>query len=138
VAACADGKRLNLTNLTALFLSNCTADNDELNLAIMSQWFPNLQTLTLSHGGYDVVKKDELLTNSSKVIFSKLECLNISNNALDEKEGISQVVNAIGSLRVLDLSNNKLNFTPELNDRTHTLWMDLSGNYIYTLFLLLN
>ncbi|KAF4529060.1 hypothetical protein B566_EDAN006081 [Ephemera danica] len=124
IASCTTDKR-RPTNLRKLFLSNCTADNDELNLKILGDWFPNLETIALNDGGYSAVKDPDSHFHET---FRHLKCLNLSNNVILKTDSISKIIDAVPSLSVVDMSDNNLTYVPQFKSRTHTLWLDITGN----------
>lgn len=60
---------------------------------------------------FRTISIDTEMSQSGK-IFSKLQCLNVSSNILDNSTAISRVIEAIPSLRSIDLSHNNISYMP--------------------------
>lgn len=67
---------------------------------------------------YRTINIDAELSHSGR-LFSKLQCLNVSSNILDNSTAITKVIDAIPSLKSIDLSNNNVSYTPMITRQEH-------------------
>jgi hypothetical protein len=63
-------------------------------------------------------------------IFSKLQCLNVSSNILDNSTAITRVIEAIPSLKSIDISHNNISYVPNITRQTKfSLYLESISTY---------